>query len=137
MIAYRLTRRGYADLTGKGGLHASGRCHRRGTRIIYCSSSRALAVLEVLVHVDTDNLPLDYVMLEISLPEDIRFKRSTANGVLAESARPAFPVYVVPSAIIREENNIILFPGHAEFRAAIVSTTAFEFDDRLFKRRIR
>ena len=91
----------------------------------------------VLVHIDPDDLPLDSVMIEISLPDDIRSKRATANGVLTESAHPAFPVYIVPSTIIREENNIILFPGHAEFRAAIVSTMAFEFDDRLFKRRTR
>lgn len=92
--------------------------------------------MEVLAHLDPDNVPLDYVMVEISVPDAVPFyavKRPAV--VLAESSRPGVPVYLVPSAIIPEETNIILFPAHPNFSAMIVSSKPFHFDDRLFKRK--
>jgi RES domain-containing protein len=56
MIVWRLTRRPHADLSGRGGELADGRCHTRGRPIVYCAASAALALLEARVHLD---LPLD------------------------------------------------------------------------------
>ncbi|AVT78400.1 hypothetical protein RPPS3_43380 [Rhodopseudomonas palustris] len=50
----------YADLTGTGGLRASGRWHSRGRRIVYLADHPSSAVLEMLVHMDREFLPATY-----------------------------------------------------------------------------
>ena len=70
MKVWRLCRQPFAAtaLEGIGGLHASGRWHRRGRPIVYAASSAALAALEVLVHVDPLDAPDDLRLLTIELP---------------------------------------------------------------------
>lgn len=40
----------HTGLTGEGGLHASGRWHTQGRRVIYASEHPALAMVEVMAH---------------------------------------------------------------------------------------
>lgn len=40
----------FTGLTGEGGLHASGRWHTQGRRVIYASEHPALAMVEVMAH---------------------------------------------------------------------------------------
>src|SRR5882757_3150182 len=60
----------FANLSGEGGLLASGRWHSRGRRIVYLSDHPASALLEVLVHleVDVDDLPVSYQLLAVDFP---------------------------------------------------------------------
>ena len=69
MQLYRLCRQRYAELTGFGAKKTGGRWNRKGIAALYTAQNAALAVLEVLVHLDKAELPDDYVMLEISIPD--------------------------------------------------------------------
>ncbi len=151
MRVWRICRKAYAadSLSGKGGLFASGRWHRRGHPVVYTSQSLALAALEVLVHVDRDLAPADLVQQEVDLPEDLEIEvlpRDTLprnwqvfdeNPLLKdmgtdwlESKRS--PVLQVPSIVIPEESNYLINPLHpATAQVIIASCKDFRFDARL------
>lgn len=135
-------------LGGRGGLHASGRWHTKGRRVVYTSGSIALAALEVLVHVDPEAFPDDLVLVEIEVPDDVPVEK-VAVEALPEDWRsyPAPPalralgdawlegcrtaVFVVPSAPIARERNFLLNPAHADHgRIRVVGTEPFAFDPR-------
>jgi len=60
---------GADDLSGKGAEEVGGRWNRRGTALLYCSSSIALACLETLVHlVGNDSLPFNRYLVRIIVP---------------------------------------------------------------------
>lgn len=62
---------GYADLLGVGGLVSGGRWHVMGTPIVYCADHPATALLEMLVHVDAEDMPETYQLLEIDVPDGV------------------------------------------------------------------
>ena len=55
MLLWRISN--YADLIGTGGLLFPGRWHSAGRPIVYLAESPAGALVEILVHLDRDNLP--------------------------------------------------------------------------------
>ena len=59
MTCYRVVRRKYADLTGEGARLYGGRYNPPGIPAIYSSENIALALLEILVHVDKAEVPTD------------------------------------------------------------------------------
>ncbi|MER9680448.1 RES family NAD+ phosphorylase [Mesorhizobium sp. M0184] len=61
----------YADLSGAGGMVSAGRWHVMGTPIVYCADHPATALLEILVHVDAEDLPQTYQLLEIEVPDGL------------------------------------------------------------------
>ena len=70
MFIYRITQKKYAHPDGMGGLLVSGRWHKKGYRIAYFSESRALAILEFLVHIkDFETVPADTVLLTLKIPD--------------------------------------------------------------------
>src|SRR4051794_30309202 len=69
MQLYRLCRQRYAELTGFGAKKTGGRWNRKGIAALYTAENASLAVVEVLVHLDKAELPNDYVMLQISVPD--------------------------------------------------------------------
>jgi len=62
----------YSDLSGPGGLKASGRWHEKGRHVVYTSDHPASALLEAMVHleIDFEDLPDTYQLLEIDVPDD-------------------------------------------------------------------
>ena len=52
MTRYRVVRRKYADLSGEGARLYGGRFNPPGIPAVYSSQNIALALLEILVHVD-------------------------------------------------------------------------------------
>lgn len=149
MQAYRLTRAKYAAFSGRGSLFANGRWHWAGVPMVYCAASRALAVLEALVHTKKDQIPADYVFYEIflnksavhslsrrHLPADWRraepFDARTMGTEWTISYRSVG--LIVPSVVIPEECNLLLNPEHPDFQSStkIVGPLAFEWDPRLF-----
>lgn len=142
----------YADLNGLGGLRADGRWHHRGYPVVYCTESPAAALLEVVVHLEIDDLadiPNNYQLLEIefadsisrgnldvtSLPDDWRHRarvtRSIGDHWLAQrqSAILAFPNAIVPHTV-----NFLINPLHPDTsQISILSIASYPFDDRLFK----
>src|SRR6266850_7771507 len=63
----------HASLSGDGGLHASGRWHSRGQRIVYLADHPASALVEVMVHleIDAEDLPTHYQLLGVEVPDGI------------------------------------------------------------------
>uniref|UniRef100_UPI00258C5D6E RES family NAD+ phosphorylase n=1 Tax=Algoriphagus sp. TaxID=1872435 RepID=UPI00258C5D6E len=69
MRVFRLIRKKYGiELSGKGAALCGNRWNSKGTELIYCADSRALAMAEVAVHLSLSILPKDYVMVEIDIP---------------------------------------------------------------------
>ncbi len=132
MIVYRITRKRFAtDLSGDGGLYAAGRCNRKGTRVIYTAQHVSLALAEVLVHLELSEIPLDYLLVTIEIPDTVATKRATPEDALASSDNPDVPVFLVPSVVVPQEMNVVLYPHAPGFKAKIVKVEPFTIDDRL------
>jgi len=136
LIAYRLTRAKYAnDLAGTGGLYAPGRCNEKGTPVIYAAKQPSLALAEVLAHLDFDQVPLDYVLVTIEIPDDVPTLEATSEEVLAASKNPHVPVYLVRSVVVPQEFNIVMFPRAPGFVASVEAVEPFHIDERLLGHR--
>lgn len=132
MIVYRLARRAYArDLTGSGGLYAAQRCNYKGTRVIYAAQHVSLALAEVLVHLDIMEVPLDYSLVTIEIPDSVSIRHASAEDALAASRNPDVPVFLVPSVVVPQELNVVMFPDAPGFKAEIINVEPFPIDERL------
>ncbi len=124
MQAWRISN--YSELSGIGGKYYAGRWNHLGTPIVYCAEHPALAMLEILVHLDADDLPENYRLLEIDIPETITVTNATLpndwqdNMELTRTifqdfvSADAGPVMRVPSAIMPACFNLLLNPEHAD-----------------------
>src|SRR4051794_21236308 len=74
----------YADLSGTGGVRAGGRWHTRGRRIVYLADHPANALLEMLVHMDRDLLPVTYRLLRVTVPETIAIEAVGTDTLAAD-----------------------------------------------------
>lgn len=143
MISYRVVRRRFADLSGEGARRYGGRFNPPGIPAIYTSQSIALAVLEVLVHVDKSEVPNDYVVMAMRFPGRKVFRRPGTTLIGANQLSPAqfkdrfyrWPVLRVPSIIVPREYNFVLLPEANGFSATIEWTEPLNFDRRLFSMR--
>ncbi|WP_312829376.1 RES family NAD+ phosphorylase, partial [Pantoea anthophila] len=70
---FRLVKREYAmtAFDGFGARTYGGRWNSVGSVCVYLGSSRALCVLEALVHLTIQDLSRDYSMIAISVPESL------------------------------------------------------------------
>jgi len=133
---------------GKGARLYGGRWNTPGTPLIYTAGSKSLAVLEILVHLDSPDLLRKFVLFEVkiddplvthldpaSLPKDWRHDPPPAaaqniGDEWASSARSA--VLRVPSAIVTGEFNFQLNPRHPDFsKLKIEPPQSFFIDPRL------
>jgi len=152
MIVFRLSKSKYAkDLTGKGAEKSGGRWNSKGVAMLYTSESRALCTTEIAVHTPLGDVPNDYRIISLEIPNN-------SFSVLKETALPSdwksfphpdstqklgdkfiadrkYPVLKVPSAVVQGEHNFLLNPYHKEFsKVKILSDEPFSFDERLFKK---
>jgi len=149
MLVYRLNKKKYKDsLTGKGAAIRGGRWNSPGIEIIYTASNRALAMSEVAVHVTFEMMPDSYWVMEIEIPDDIPQLKVEElpedwNGFpYTESTRKIGDQlinnnkhlsYLVPSAVVQKEWNVLINPFHKDFKnVKILSTESFQLDRRLF-----
>jgi RES domain-containing protein len=144
----------YADLSGEGGRRAEGRWHERGRPVVYLAEHPALALLEVLVHleVDPEDIPAGYQLLTAEVPDrmsveqlgDDRLAAVAANWRRAPAetrkltgswfAERRTALLRVPSAIVPAAYNYLLNPAHPEARQiTIVARETVEYDARLFR----
>lgn len=150
ITAWRLIPSQYIDtaISGVGGLYASGRWHSKGQQIVYAASSQALAVLEVLVHMNRQHAPDGMSLIQITFPDDMLTKLSNKKLPNNWTATPApdelkmlgdewlskqqSVVLSVPTALVPDERNYILNPAHSSFsKVKIKSVTPFVLDERL------
>ena len=153
MRVYRIARKRHLDdLTGAGAKTFGGRWNHRGTAILYTSETRSLAMVEFLVHVSWMQAPSDLgiATLEIAneiqpenllpadLPEDWRFypappRLADLGTGWVHSKRSL--LLRVPSAIVEQEHNILINPGHSDLiRVTVLEVKDLEFDRRLLKK---
>ena len=149
MLVWRIARKAYQALDGEGARLHGGRWNSEGVSVVYTSTTLALAALEYLVHVDAEDVPEDLVAMQLQIPDGILEARVQASTLPADWKEvPDHPACVkagdtwarnastallrVPSAIVPEEENILINPVHIEaVRIAVVHTRAFVFDPRL------
>jgi RES domain-containing protein len=152
--AWRIVKRKLAAqaFTGEGARVYGGRWNSPGIRVVYTSQSRALAALEILVHLESEEALEHYVMIEVrfnsvlvtsveafKLPADWQAEpaplslRSIGDGWVAAGVSA---VLQVPSAIIPGESNFLLNPAHPDFsKLAFGKPSPFPFDPRLTPRK--
>lgn len=151
MRLWRLTREPFQDLDGEGARRFGGRWNGAGVAVVYTSSTLALAVLELLVHVDPEEMPTDLVALRIDGPDSVSEERIPPealppdwNRILdhpacrkagedwAQEGQPA--LLRVPSAVVPEEEDVLLNPAHPEAAGFVVTARRpFALDPRLLR----
>ena len=155
MRAFRLCRSTYPAYDGEGAFRVGGRWNSKGTRVLYMSENRSLAVLEILVHLAA-TIPDRYVLGVAEVPDDMRVE-CVDDGTLPEKWSTLDPreqsetrrfgdlwvnarrsaILSVPS-VIAGEHNYVLNPAHPDFsRIVFVTPVPFQFDVRLLKSRER
>lgn len=157
MRVFRIEREKYLDTTlqGLGAARSPGfRWNSLNTALVYTSESRALATLEVSVHLDiAEDLPRDRFYVEIEIPDDVEIlelplqnlpKKWDAKPPILETqfigddfvAENTAAVLKVPSAIVPPEHNFLINPLHPDARKIIiVSRERMIFDSRTKKTR--
>lgn len=148
MRVYRITREKYAEK-----LEASGRENRWNKEkqyVVYASSSRSLATLELVAHRNAIMEGAGYKTIIIHVPEHLDFvvevdiTKLPRNWQLLENkyttqelgsdwyTNKSSPILKVPSAIIKEEYNYVLNTLHPHFsKIKIESIEDFNWDVRL------
>lgn len=150
MIVYRIARKKSrsSDLSGQGAANEGGRWNSQGVHALYTSESRALALLEILVHADYEDLPSNmfvmvieinndniYEVKDSELPSDWREPdnlqvRSIGDNILNSESYIALRVR---SAVLPAEYNVILNPKFTDFSNSVkvLSVEDLELDQRL------
>lgn len=153
MRVYRLSKSKFSrDLTGKGAELAGGQWNSKGKALLYTSQSRALCTSEIAVHTPLGNIPTDYELVEISIPDGVMLKeieikdlpddwksiphahstQEIGNQFILDNE---FLIFKVPSVIVPGDFNFLINPAHQKFtEVEITSIDPFEFDARLFSR---
>lgn len=151
MILYRLCKSHFADSTwsGYGAQQFGGRWNHKGIAAVYLATSVSLALLEILVHLNDDDILAAYSLFSIevdeseiqrleavSLPEnwrDVITPTSTMDiGSEWLTSHSALGL-MVPSTLVPTEYNVMLNPKHALYAASLTSVKRldFVFDPRL------
>jgi len=148
MRLWRITGRGRTRLDGSGARRAGGRWNSKGVAVVYTSGTLALAVIERLVHLDPDLMPVGQVAIEIEVPDALverfpprRLPRnwrrvpapaSTQRLGDAWVAARRSAVLAVPSVVVPRELNYLINPLHRDAgRIKVVARGPFSFDPRL------
>lgn len=149
MQLYRISSPDYAgDLSGNGAKLYGGRWNEKGTPVVYLASSRAMAMMELLVHLHPEDLYREYVVVAFEVPDDKIYKVDAEllpNDWKADERKPTlakwckrfidegqFLLMQVPSVLVEEESNYILNPLHTDaVKVKLVSQRLFAFDHRL------
>ena len=59
------------DMTGTGAKLSGGRWNDVGVAMVYTASTRALACLETVVHLNAGGLPFNRYLVEVEIPDDL------------------------------------------------------------------
>lgn len=142
------TRYAATAFDGEGAREFGGRWNSPGTRVAYASGSVSLAMLEVLVHLNTSAILASYSLVSARVPDSLvqifpadqlpaNWKDSPAP---AESAaigdawvsQGTAAVLALPSVIVEMEVNFLLNPAHRDFsRITLGIPRRYPFDKRL------
>lgn len=125
MILWRISE--HESLDGAGGLIVAGRWHSKGRPIVYLAESSALAMLEVLVHLEIATVPPPFRLLRVECPDDLAFEtppkkldlnNENATRAWGDSwlAAGRTALARVPSRVAPMASNWLLNPAHEAAR---------------------
>lgn len=141
------------DLSGAGARLYGGRWNEKGVAVVYTSESRALAVLEYLVHLPMVFAPGELSIMELKVPDSISprevDRRSLPSDWRSYPAPEALAaigtrwarsndslLLRVPSAVVEHEFNVLINPLHSDFNHITPrNPERFVFDSRLIAKR--
>jgi RES domain-containing protein len=121
---------------GEGARLYPGRWNPPGVAVVYASQSLALAMLEVLVHLDFRHAPPSQHGFAINVPDTLieafdetslpahwrehrhRPETQAIGGEWAASLRT--PALLVPSVLVPDEKNVVLNPRHPDFANLVI-----------------
>jgi RES domain-containing protein len=148
MIVYRITNEAYKnDISGNGAALYGSRWNSKGIHLLYTSQFISLSILESLVHLKRNEIPVTQYLLHIEFPDEKKITEISFNKMKKNWHRESEYtqwigdqfmqnkeglVLKVPSAIVPQENNFLLNPLHAEFKKVkIISSELLQLDKRL------
>ena len=150
MEVYRISKAKYAAKLGASGNAA--RWNYNGQHVIYTASSRALASLELLVHLSGEQLGTSFKITVIHIPDDVHITNVTKsslpggwNGLSAYQVTQVLGaqwvssgescILRVPSSIVVHEYNYIINIHHQAFsRLKIIEIEDYLYDARLLEK---
>jgi RES domain-containing protein len=154
MRIWRLCRAPYAAeaFSGEGARRFGGRWNSRGVPMVYCSSSLALAAIEMFVHLEPNLQPADLVSLAAELPPGEPAQRLDVDDLPPEWWSDDFEplralgdawiraktslAMMVPSAPIHSEWNVLVNPLHPRIgELRVEPAEPFIFDARMFQQK--
>lgn len=136
---------------GEGAFRFGGRWNSRGTRILYTAGSLSLAALEMLVHLNDEEILLAYSFAAAAFDESLVLpveefralpKNWSASPPPLEIQRigdqwaraQASVVLKVPTSVLPVEFNYLINVEHREFsKVQLGKPQTFTFDERLYK----
>lgn len=152
MILYRICREKYAyDLSGRGGLLTAARWHDH-LPVIYAAVNSSTAILEKLVHLNTDEIHNDLVTVTLVIPDEVSAEKIEIAQLPTNWANYPAPTILqrigntwlrsnnalllhIPSAIDPLATNVLINPLHPEASQIVIGEVRpFRFDRRLMKK---
>jgi RES domain-containing protein len=153
-IAYRIVKSRVAGsidemFSGIGAALHGGRWNTRGVHMVYASETKALATLELAVHLNNTAVLTAYNVCRVEIPNHLceevgvhdlpeGWDELVINPLAAQSwgdlwiATGATPVVKVPSVLMPSEWNFLINPEHDDFDQITFGTIeSFPFDGRI------
>jgi RES domain-containing protein len=127
----------YPGLSGLGGTFVDGRWHTKPRRVIYAAEHPALAMVEVLAHmnVSIDSIPTTLRLISIDvakrckrsplpeLPSGWQANQPTTRRIGNQWLDAGDALFLpVPSAILPESQNYLINPQHPQAARGLVET---------------
>lgn len=134
--------------TGEGARLFGGRWNSPGTAVVYLSASQSLAVLELLVHLETTRILEHYLLYPVRFTEVCVETLEARRWPTSWRASPPrhetqqigdewvrtrrTPLLAVPSAVVSGEWNYLFNPAHRQaFRVRVGAPQRLQLDARL------
>lgn len=145
------------DLSGAGARQSGGRWNAPDHAVLYASTTRALACLETLVHLNAIDLPLNRYLVEFAIPDPVwqaAERHEAADLPVGWDALPPSltsidfgtawlqanrtALLILPSVIVPEEPNVLINPAHPQARRiACRKLRKWTYDARFLRNRQR
>ena len=139
--------------TGEGARIGGGRWNHVGTQVVYVSETLSLAALELFIHFTRKDIKFSksLVAIPVDIPKSLKIvevpvkdltpdwrmsppSKSTKDIGTEWARKGVSSILRVPSALIPDECNLVLNPGHADFiKIRIGNSQPFTLDERMWK----
>ena len=151
LTAYRNADARHPIFDGSGAALVGARWNSPGHPVIYAGASYAGAMLERLVHAGTGRIPKNQKVVVISIPARVAREEWTIerlprgwdrdDNLVSQELGDEWlsgqrsAVLIVPSAVAKYEQNVVINPAHPHFRWIVASQPEpVVWDARLFAR---